>query len=96
MKQEANRLFYGEALPQFEKLLANQEYLLGGREFTIIDIVYFNQLMTVESLNFDQIKSEEFPNTVAWITRLREVEELDEQLEKLIDQINQYNLLVAK
>ena len=53
MKESANKAYYGQALPQFEKLLKNNEYLLGGSEFTLIDMVFFNQMMTVEALNFE-------------------------------------------
>ena len=42
MKDEANKDFYELALPQFEKLLASKDYLLGGKEFGLIDLVFFH------------------------------------------------------
>ncbi len=73
-------------LPKLEEKLAEQDFIC-GEDMTIVDIQYYNELMTAFTLMDKTIDKETFPKLKQWYRRMRktpEIKQTDKKFQEIL------------
>ena len=76
-------------MPSLDKKLQRYDYLC-GEDYTVIDIVIYNELMTVMTLHRRTLESREMPNMFSWFKKMSGIPEIIEIDRKFRDVLDMY------
>ena len=84
--------FFNNIFPVLDKKVEKHDYLCAD-ECSVVDIVVYNELMTVLFLYEKDIQYNEYPNLHAWFHKIGSIPEVILTDEKFKDIVNKYQLI---
>lgn len=82
--------FFKKILPKLNEVLKNKSYMCGD-EMTIVDLQYYNEIVTITLLTKKELAADEFPNLAPWFQRMSKVPETMDTDKRLKEVVTKYN-----
>ena len=89
---EEARAFFSDVLKLTDGMLKGKQFFCTGTDFTIVDIVVYNEISTVLGLTNFKLTKKEYPNLLGWVAKMSEVPQVKTSEETFTKKIEIYKL----